>query len=214
MMQWIAALLLFVLGVMPLIPIFKFGEDNNLFYSAFIFYVPWFQFCFTPLFKLVGVYTYYSPMLLGYMVKRKQIDLHSGTGFDYLFVMRKFQVGAAFRTRLMLFHLEGLLAIIDQIESGGYDTDVEVSGTSYFFSERSMAKLGFRSATPSLFYRLNLVMNIVDLCWMYSLSRGRPALPAFWKVKKAVISGNQLIASRNEIKRLHALLLTRVHGHV
>lgn len=57
---------------------------------------------------MTGGYTYYSPMLLGYMTNNQQIDLHSGTSFDYLFVMRTYCPGIELRNRLLMYHLEGL----------------------------------------------------------------------------------------------------------
>lgn len=107
-----------------------------------------------PLFKLTGIYTYYSPMLLGYMANKAQIDLHSGGSFDYLWVMRKFRTRVESRNALLCYHLEGLLQIIYQIEGGLIPKTVILSGTSYFFNERTLARLGFRYEAPSIFIGL------------------------------------------------------------
>jgi hypothetical protein len=46
------------------------------------------------------------------MANNLQIDLHSGGSFDYLFVMRKYKPGFEMRNRLLIYHLEGLMHLI------------------------------------------------------------------------------------------------------
>ena len=74
--------------------------------------------------------------------------------------------------------------------------------TSYFFNDRTLLKLGFQIEKASLFYRINLLINGIDLFWMYSLSQGKLAIPTLWDAKKASIQGNQLVQSK---PKLHAL---------
>ena len=126
--------MLLILDFLPALFIIEKGEAQSIFYLLFIVYVPIGQFTFTPLFRLLGIYTYYSPMLLGYMANDKQIDLHSGGSFDYLFVMRKFSPGLEMRNKLLMFHLEGLLNIIESIENKNIPESVNIIGKSYFFN--------------------------------------------------------------------------------
>ena len=111
-LQRIEAILLLIFGFLPALSIIENGYSNAIYYLLFIIYVPVGQFAFTPIFKLIGVYKYYSPMLLGYMANDHQIDLHSGGSFDYLFVMRKYRAGIEIRTKLLIYHIEGLIKII------------------------------------------------------------------------------------------------------
>jgi len=135
-LQWLLALLLLVSGFFPAFAIIELGYDHPIAYLLFFFYIPIGQFSFAPFFTLVGVYRYYSPMLLGYMPSNTQIDLHSGGSFDYLFVMRKYKSGIEMRNRLLLFQLEGLKNIIQLIEDKAVPESVTIVGTSYFFSDR------------------------------------------------------------------------------
>ena len=64
-LQWIISLGFLLLGLFFAIFIIEKGSENPLIYAAFILYVPISQFLYTPLFKLTGGYTYFSPMLLG-----------------------------------------------------------------------------------------------------------------------------------------------------
>lgn len=201
--QWVEAILLLLLGFWLALVLIEKGHLQPPYYVLFLVNVPVGQFSFTPFFKLVGVYRYYSPMLLGYMANDAQIDLHSGGSFDYLFVMRKFKPGNEMKNRLLLYHLEGLLNLINLIGNKAVPETVTIVGTSYFFNTRTLNKMGFELETPSLFYRANLLVNFIDLFWMYSLSQGKPSIPKVWNAKKAKISGAKLLESRKVMEELY-----------
>lgn len=208
-LQWIEAILLLIIGFLPAIFIIEKGHAQSIFYLLFIIYIPIGQFAFTPIFRLSGIYQYYSPMLLGYMANYRQIDLHSGGSFDYLFVMRKYKAGAEIRNRLLMYHVEGLINLIQLIENKSIPETVNIVGTSYFFKERTLNKLGFEIEKPSLFYRLNLFVNFIDLFWMYSLSQGKLSIPKLWNAKKASITGAKLIESKKVIDDLYDKMKNR-----
>jgi hypothetical protein len=204
--QWIEAILLLLIGFLPALVIIEKGNSQPFFYLLFLIYVPIGQFAATPFFTLVSIYKYYSPMLLGYMANDKQIDLHSGGSFDYLFVMRKYKSGIDFKNNLLIYHLEGLICLIKLIENKKIPNTVNVIGTSYFFNDRTLKKMGFEIENPSLFYRVNLFVNFIDLFWMYSLSQGKFSIPKIWNAKKAKISGAKLIESKKLIEELYEKL--------
>jgi hypothetical protein len=149
-------------------------------------------------------------MLLGYMPSNIQIDLHSGGSFDYLFVMRKYSPGFEMKKRLLLFHVEGLRNIARLIEDKTIPASVTIVGTSYFFSDRSAQKMGFELINPSLFYRINLFVNIFDLTWMYSLSQGKWSLPKVWQAKKVQISGQKLVENKGHLESLYNKLNSKI----
>jgi hypothetical protein len=211
-LQWAIAILLLIAGFIPAVFIIEHGHTRPIFYLLFIPYIPVAQFAFTPLFRLIGVYKYYSPMLLGYMANDRQIDLHSGTSFDYLLVMRKNKPGVEMRNRLLMYHVEGLIKLTQLIETKSVPETVNIVGTSYFFNNRTLHKMGFEIVNPSLFYRLNLFVNFIDLIWMYSLSQGKLSIPKLWNVKKASISGAKLIESNRYIEDLHDRMKRRTTG--
>jgi hypothetical protein len=209
-LQWLLALLLLVSGFFPAFAIIELGYDHPIAYLLFFFYIPIGQFSFTPFFTLVGVYRYYSPMLLGYMPSNNQIDLHSGGSFDYLFVMRKFKSGMEMRNRLLLFQLEGLKNIIQLIEDKAVPESVTIVGTSYFFSDRTVQKIGFELIEPSLFYRINLFVNILDLVWMHSLAQAKWAIPKVWQAKKVQITGQKLVEHKVQLEALYDKLNSKM----
>ncbi len=210
LLQWIAAIGLLFLGFYPALFILEKGYAQPVFYLFFLFYLPIFQFAVTPIFRLTGIYKYYSPMLLGYMPNNKQIDLHSGGSFDYLFVMRNIKRGVGIRNKILTYHLEGLMHIAKEIEDGSINESVYIVGTSYFFNARTLHKLGFELKEPSLFYRINLLANFIDIIWMYSLSRGRLSMPKIWKASKVSIEGKTLVNKKERIHELHRKLTTKL----
>lgn len=208
--QWMLAILLLVSGFFPALVIFELGYVQPIAYLLFFFYIPIGQFSFTPFFTLVGLYRYYSPMLLGYIPSNTQIDLHSGSSFDYLFVMRKYSPGITIRNRLLLYQLEGLKKIIQLIEDKVVPESVNIVGTSYFFSERTGKKIGFECIEPSLFYRTNLFINFLDLYWMYSLAQGKWAIPKVWQAKKLQITGQKLVNNKVQLDVLYDHLTSKM----
>lgn len=209
-LQWGIALSLLIGGFFPALAVIELGYAHPIAYLLFLFYIPIGQFSFSPFFKLVGVYRYYSPMLLGYMPYNVQIDLHSGGSFDYLFVMSKYSPGFEMKKRLLLFHLEGLKNIVQLIEDKTVPESVTIVGTSYFFSDRTAQKMGFELIEPSFFYRINLIVNILDLAWMYSLSQGKWAIPKVWQAKKIQISGQKLVENKGQLEALYDKLISKM----
>lgn len=203
---WIESFLFLLIGIVLGFEIIALGNNHPLFYFAFILYIPISQFLFTPIYKLTGGYTYYSPMLLGYMANDKQIDLHSGTNFDYLFVLRNVKAGTTLRNRIIRYHLEGLLNIIQLIEDKHIPSSVNIMGTSYFFNDRTLNNFGFQLEKATFFYRINLLINFIDIFWMYFLSKGKLEIPAVWDAKKATINGELLLLHKPKLEALYKKL--------
>jgi hypothetical protein len=210
-LQWLEAILLLIIGFYPALGIIELTYTHPIYSILFLLYLPLGQFSTTPFFKLIGIYKYYSPMLLGYMPNDVQIDLHSGGSFDYLLVMRKHKAGIGFRNRLLMYHLQGLLHLINQIEHNTIPKTVNIMGTSYFFNDRTLNKLGFEFEKPSLFYRVNLLINFIDLIWMYSVSHGRLSIPKLWNAKKASISGGKLLENKAGLELLYRKMTMKVN---
>ncbi len=209
-LQWVEAILLLIIGFYPAIIIIELVYVQPLFNLLFLIYLPIGQFTSAPILKLAGIHKYYSPMLLGYMPNNNKIDLHSGGSFDYLFVMRNFKTGIETRNRILIYHLEGLLDIITKIENGEIPNTVNISGTSYFFNERTANKLGFELEKSSLFYRINLLVNFIDLTWMYSVSQGRFSIPKIWIASKTTTVGSKLVEHKEIIKDLHHKITSKI----
>ncbi len=160
------------------------------------------QFCATPISRASGVFQYQSPMLLVYNANEKIYDLHSGTTFDYLLHMKWVDRGLEAQRKMLAYFIEGLLEIIAKIESGEVPDTVKVVGTSYFFSERTAKKWGFKMTQPSTFYRLNLILNGLDLFLLYSYAQNRLVFPKIWEAKKMEALGSELLNNKAYLEGL------------
>ena len=167
---------------------------------------PFIQFFIAPFAKLSGMYTYLSPMLLAFGASDKKYDLHAGTSFDYLLLMRNTPAGPKARRRILGYFMEGLLKIIEKIERGELPESVVISGSSYFFSDQSASRLGFAVKQPSVAERLNVYINIIDLFWMYSYAQGKLTFPKLNEIKKAETDGSTLLLKKSYIEQMHTLL--------
>lgn len=202
-LQWFIAI------AMALILFLLFGLytkilNISLFLGIFYLFlmIPFFQFLGTPIFTLTGIYHYLSPMLLVFGKSDKKYDLHNGTSFDYLLIMKKHKAGIEARTVILTYYLEGLLEIISRVENGKLPASVKIEGTSYFFSESTAKRLGFEVEEGKGFLKFNLYLNFIDLCWMYSYSQGKLSFPNLKEIKKASTSGKKLVENK---KKIHAL---------
>jgi hypothetical protein len=210
--QWgIALLMLSAFGI-----IFYYWMElmqRNLFAILLIFIItPMGQFLISPFMKLTGIYTYVSPMLLVYTANKKRYDLHNGTSFDYLFTFLGNNSGLNWQNKLLLYYIEGLLVIIDQVCDKKIPETIEIRGSSYFFSDRTAKKLGFDLEKTGTFEKINIIINYLDLIWMYSLAKGRIQFPKLNGVKTATTTGEILKGKKEELLKLRAFLQTRNPG--
>ncbi len=205
--QWAVAIGLTIFGF-TILGIFNvlIYEHSYWWFLSLPLLVPFFQFSIAPIARLTGLYLYLSPMLLVYSPSPTRYDLHNGTAFDYWFVMRGQAGGLTFQRKLLSYYLEGFLNIIDKIEKGELAPDIVIEGSSYFFSDQAVQRLGFRIEPASTFMHLNAWMNAIDLFWMYSWSRGQIAIPDLRRMRKAVTDGHSLVKKKALIEKLHQRL--------
>jgi hypothetical protein len=165
-----------------------------------------FQFCATPFLRNSGLYRYHSEMLKATVRTDRTWEIHGGTSWDYVRLFRLSESGAVATRRLLRSYLEGLLDIARLVESGAIPPETTVTGTSYFFSEKSARRLGFRLEPAGPRLRAVLVLYYLDLVLLYSFARGRIAFPNVLKARRAAIRAADLAAKRRAIEVLIARL--------
>jgi len=188
-LQWIIAIIMFIIMLAIFTIWMKIVVKNSLGFFLIFIVAPLGQFFTTPFFRLIGLYRYLSPMLLVFGASDKKYDLHNGTSFDYLFVMRG-----------------GLLRIVEKIENKSLSENVIVRGSSYFLSDRTAKRLGFQLSKTNIVEELNILANYLDLIWMYSLAQGELVFPSLKNIKTAEIKGTDLVANKTKLKALFSFL--------
>ena len=185
-------------------------DQSVLAFLPIFIMVPLLQFLTTPLFRLLKVYTYLSPMLLVFAANKRSLDLHNGTSFDYFFNMKGVKPGKSWQNKMLSFYLEGLLEIIYKIEHEALPETVIIRGSSYFFSERTAHKLGFEVIKTSLPEKINIVFNYLDLLWMYSLSKGKLTFPNLKNIKTVKTNGTNLVSKKQKLLELKEFIDSRI----
>ena len=207
--QWTIALLL--LGVVFTLSAgwFTLISHHILYLLLLFFFGPIVQFAFTPFFTLIGSYKYLSPMLLVYNPSHIKYDLHNGTSFDYLIVLKGYKSGRGLKNKILEYYLEGMLKLVSEIENKNLPDKVQVTGSSYFFSDRTAQNLGFELSDASTAEKFNIIINYLDLTWMYSLANGKLSFPDLNNVKNAKITGKKLVENKLKLERLCAYLKSK-----
>lgn len=201
-LQWLIASVMMLTSAF-LITTWLDMANGLLLVPIFFLIVPIAQFLMTPFFKLIGLYKYLSPMLLTLSSSKKKYDLHSGTSFDYLMVMRKVKKGQTFKNKVLEYYIEGLLKVVEEIENKSLPESVVVRGSSYFFSERTAQRLGFEISGTNWFEKINLVCNYIDLSWTLSLANGKLTFPDLRNIKTATTTGKVLVENKAYLQRLY-----------
>jgi len=197
--QWVVAAAFLIAGFASIRAIVAtLGFPGSL--AVFPVLLSFYQLGIAPAARLIGLYRYHSPMLKATIRTRRLYEVHGGTSFDYLMQLRWRDRGCSASRRIMIHYLEGLLDIARLVAAGEIAESVQVSGTSYFFSEQSARRIGFRIRPAGIRLRLNLLLNALDITVLYSFAKGRLAIPNLLRAREAVISGWELVARRAVIE--------------
>ncbi|RED92994.1 hypothetical protein [Marinoscillum furvescens] len=201
-LQWFVSLSFGILLLLLSFYWIQTVSESKIWMVLIFLMVPIIQFLITPLFTVLNLYTYYSPMVVSFGNNKRYIDLHNGTSFDYLMDMSHVKPGIAWRNKMLHNYLSALLKIIHQMEHEGLSNHTTIRGSSYFLSQRSGEKLGFKVSNASLLEKLNIALNYLDLIWMYSLTNGKLTFPNLRTISTVSTSGSELITRKQRIMDL------------
>ena len=204
--QWVLALLMLFVPFAIFALWMKIHHDYIIAYLLIPLIPSLIQFFGAPIAKLSGIHKYLSPMLLANLASDKNYEIHNGTTFDYLMVMNNFKPGPEFSKKMLIYYLEGLLNIVEKIETSELSENVLIQGSSYFFNDRTAKKLGFKLSKVNFAIQMNMLINYLDLIWMYSLSQGRLTFPNLLNMQKASVTGKQLVVYKDKLNELRLFL--------
>jgi hypothetical protein len=207
--RWSVALLLVGVGLgatlLPLLLLPPLAGTLALLLALPLLVPVWETAC-APLFRLVGIHRYFSPLLFAEAPEAGTLVVHGGTLWDYLLHLRWSERGRAARRRTLRFYLDGFLAIAAEVERGRLSPDTTITGTSFFFSERTARGLGFALHPVEPWARRELLLSLPVLFCKTSFAAGRFAVPRLSRLRRASISGAGLLRSRERMRALRLRL--------
>jgi MFS family permease len=204
--QWAAAVLLAalcfgILGALVALPLLNWRWIPLLLLILPLI-APLESLLLTPFYVLTGRFRYYSPLLFATRRRDGGLDLHVGTLFDYVMRLRWSDRGPRAARIVMADLLRGLLALCREVEHEELRADAPLVATSYFFSERSLARLGFELDRPPRATVQNLFLTSLSIAIRLSFTRGRPSFPDLRRIRQAATSAGRLVHHQAELRRL------------
>ncbi|WP_298419404.1 hypothetical protein [uncultured Kordia sp.] len=203
--QWLVGIVMILILVLVIVG--WLSVENMLLRLSLIFIViPIYVFLTSPIMTLTKKYKYVSPMLLYIDKKNAILELHSGTSFDYISIMKNIRPGMYWRNKMLQYYINGLSVIVKKIKNGDIAKNTTIKGTSHFMENSIIKKLGFTTVDPEPIDKVIFVLDYLDLIWMNSFSRGKIHFPKFSSLKKAEILAEELLNSENELKKYQEFL--------
>lgn len=195
--QWFIAIILMVGGLALCMPLIL--KPYGLLIVPLL--APLLNLVTVPFFKLIGYYKYLNPYVLSCVQNDKEYDLHNIFTFDYLINFKWEDRGAYAQKVLLVHYVKSLLTIIERIENEQLSPNVKVVGCSYFFNTRTAEKFGCTLSNASLFWKINSILQFIELSYLYSFAKGKWAMPKFWQVKRAEIVGTDLVVRKEQLEQ-------------
>jgi hypothetical protein len=202
--QWIFAIVLLVIGTALCIPLLI--KPYGLFVVPIL--APFLNLITVPFLRLIGYYKYLNPFVISTVQSDKHYDLHNIFTFDYLVNFKWADRGRYAQKTLLGHYFKALITIIERIENQQLSLEVKIVGHSYFFNDRTAEKFGFTITDAPFFWKINSVLQFIELSYLYSFSQGRWTMPKFWNVKRAEITGKELVSKKEILVKLADKILS------
>ncbi len=162
-----------------------------------------------PFFKLLGHYSYLSPMLVASTLSGSQYTLHDGTILDFFIMMKKHKK-TKLKAVVLHYYLSGILEIIRRIENGLLPDNILIETSTYLFSDRTIGELGFKKSKPGIMEKMGFVIQYPSLLLMRSLVYKRISFPRLTNIKTMQIEGVELVAKKDTITTICSRIKTRI----
>jgi hypothetical protein len=175
-----------------------------------LFLIPW-TFVLFPLLRITGglfakitrTYDYRSEFAFTHPVREGELELHLGGGYDYPRLWRMAKGKRPAMRRLLLGSaIEALAHVARDIEAGTLAPETEVSAVSYFFSDATALRFGFKPEKVSDFEKLFFFLSAGDLVPLYWLLMGSFKMPTLLSLKRYTTDGANLVKRREELEKM------------
>lgn len=201
--QWSVALLLLLCFLLACVGVVALILLNPIWTLLTLLLIPISQFAVSPLFTLLGIYQYVSPILLIYLPTQKSYELHHASSFDYVFLWQQMKHCPDRKKQILVYYLEGLINLIKLIEAKKVSADVVIEGNTYFVNKRTSRLMGLSLTEAGKFKKACLYLNFLDLLWMYSFTCKKLQLPSLNHAGYLKGSGHQLVANKHKLLSLY-----------
>jgi len=145
-----------------------------------------------------GSLQYYSPLLIGEKIRKQCLVLHSGSLFDYYFVLNKAHSAGERKKQVFAAYVDGLLNLINQYENK-QPTQISIKATSYILNPRTANKLGLSPTSPDMIQRIILYFNYLNLTCALSLLNRKLTWPNMQKTVSYEGKLDTLIDKKNDL---------------
>ncbi len=163
---------------------------------AFIVIYRFIRYITTPLLKKIGFYNYYSKAFFTVPIWKNRLEMHMGTSWD-LFRLERLDA------KTQMFYLaKGLAKLCAEIEQGKFSKDAVIYGTTYYFSNATLQRFGFRVREQSLLEKFMFGLNYLELCLLFSISRRKLSFVNTDLVKVAYCPLERLVQNKADYERL------------
>jgi hypothetical protein len=154
-----------------------------------------------------GNFIYYSPLLMGEKIKKNRLVLHSGSLFDYYFVLDRKSNSQERKKNVFSANIEGLLKLINQYENN-QPTHIKIKATSYIINPRTAKKLGLQKTDSDMLQYFILYLNFFNLTCALSLLNNKLTWPKISKtftyegdLDSLIAKKSNLIALQNRLNK-------------
>ncbi len=155
-----------------------------------------FRWITTPLFRKLGVYLYYSPIMFTVPFGLRTLELHVGTTWDF------FRQTNLTEQQMILHLAKGLLGLIEAANNGLVPQTMKLRGTVYYFRAETLKRFGFTSRKMNPVETFVFLLNWLELVLLHSIIKRRLTFVQLSSVRVVHATITDVIHHKAEIERL------------
>jgi hypothetical protein len=170
---------------------------------TFLFF-PFGSFILAPFMRLDFFFRFHSDILCVMLPNKDVYELHLANHFDLISFSRKIKNNV--KKRIICEVIDGLLDICHEIENKTLPESLKIRAVTYFINKRTFERLGFQTASVNPIKCLVFAFDYVGIFISNYFVTGRFKCINIFKVRKATITGKELMANKNKLLNLRSKL--------